>query len=185
VSAGSRGPAIASSVLPLVIAGLLTGVAASFLASTAAGRAGLVGAGSILAGMVASAIVQSWLDVVHGDWWANAAGLSLTVAAIAATVVGLRELLGNAAVSIASLTMMFVGNPFSGVGSAPELLPQPVGGLGQLLPRAREGTCCAARATSTAPPPAATSWCSPAGSSPGSGCCSRRCCATASASRWP
>jgi len=30
--------------------------------------------------------------------------------------------------------MVFVGIPFSGVGSAPELLPQPVGWLGQLMP---------------------------------------------------
>ena len=30
--------------------------------------------------------------------------------------------------------MVLIGNPFSGVGSAPEMLPQPVGGLGQLLP---------------------------------------------------
>jgi hypothetical protein len=30
--------------------------------------------------------------------------------------------------------MIFVGNPFSAVGSAPELLPQPVGAIGQLMP---------------------------------------------------
>ena len=30
--------------------------------------------------------------------------------------------------------MVLIGNPFSGVGSAPELLPQPVGAIGQLMP---------------------------------------------------
>ena len=30
--------------------------------------------------------------------------------------------------------MILMGNPFAAVASAPELLPQPVGGLGQLLP---------------------------------------------------
>ena len=30
--------------------------------------------------------------------------------------------------------MIFVGNPFSAAATAPELLPQPVGGLGQLMP---------------------------------------------------
>jgi hypothetical protein len=30
--------------------------------------------------------------------------------------------------------MVFVGNPFSAAATAPELLPEPVGGLGQLLP---------------------------------------------------
>ena len=129
-----RATALAASVLPLVIAGILTGVAASLLASGAAGRAGLIVVGSILAGLVATGIVQSWLDVVEGDWWANAAGLSLTVAAIAATVAGMKALLGHAGIALAALTMVFVGNPFAGVGSAPELLPRPVGGLGQLLP---------------------------------------------------
>jgi hypothetical protein len=33
-----------------------------------------------------------------------------------------------------ALLMIFVGNPFSAMGSAPELLPQPVGMIGQLLP---------------------------------------------------
>jgi hypothetical protein len=30
--------------------------------------------------------------------------------------------------------MVLIGNPFSGVATAPELLPQPVGAIGQLLP---------------------------------------------------
>ena len=98
------------------------------------GRAGLMVAGSILAGLVATAIVQSWLDVVEGDWGPTPPALSLTVAAIAATVAGLKALLGDAGIALAALTMVFVGNPFAGVGSAPELLPRPVGGIGQLLP---------------------------------------------------
>jgi hypothetical protein len=65
---------------------------------------------------------------------ANAAALSLTVLAIAAAVAGGYSLLGEKGAVLAALTMLLVGNPFSGVGSAPELLPQPVGGMGQLLP---------------------------------------------------
>jgi hypothetical protein len=30
--------------------------------------------------------------------------------------------------------MVLIGNPFSGVGSAPEMLPAPAGWLGQLMP---------------------------------------------------
>jgi hypothetical protein len=134
VSASPRGTALASSVLPLVIAGILTGVAGSLLATGALGRAGLLAAGSVLSGVVATAIVQGWLDVVDGDWWANAAGLSLTIAAIAAFVAGCRALLGPPGIALAALTMVLLGNPFSGVASAPELLPPPAGDLGQLLP---------------------------------------------------
>ncbi len=134
VVAAERGAALGSSVLPLVLAGLLTGAAAAHLASGAGGRVGLAVAGSVLAGMTAAVIVQSWLDIVDGDWPANAAALSLTVLAIAALVAGLYALLGVGGAIAAALAMVLVGNPFSGVASAPELLPQPVGAIGQLMP---------------------------------------------------
>ena len=88
----------------------------------------------MLAGLAATAIVQSWLDVVSGDWLVNAAALSLTVLAIAATVAGGYALLGERGAILAALAMVLVGNPFSAVSSAPEMLPQPVGVIGQLLP---------------------------------------------------
>ena len=65
---------------------------------------------------------------------ANAAVLGLTVLAISAFTAGMYALLGLPGIGLALLTMVFVGNPFSGVGSAPELLPRPVGALGQLMP---------------------------------------------------
>jgi hypothetical protein len=134
VPAGRETMALASAVLPLVIAGLITGLAATALASTALRRAGLVLTGAVLAGLGATAIIQSWLGVVGGDWLSNAAALSLTVMAIAAVVTGFETLFGRAGLALASLTMMFVGNPFSGAAYGPEMLPQPVGELGQLLP---------------------------------------------------
>jgi hypothetical protein len=128
-----RGAALASSVLPLVLAGILTGVV-SFLLASGLARVGLLVVGSVLAGLAATAIVQSWLDVVGGNWAANAAALSLTVLAISSFVAGLWALLGRVGLILAALGMVLIGNPFSGVGSAPELLPEPVGALGQLMP---------------------------------------------------
>jgi len=134
VQAGPQAAALAASVLPLVIAGLLVGVVAALASSRALGRAGLVVAGSVLTGLAATALVQSWLDVVAGDWIANAGVLSLTVLAIAAALAGLHAVAGRVGLAIGAVTMIFVGNPFSGVGSAPELLPEPAGAIGQLLP---------------------------------------------------
>ena len=134
VTAGPRATALGSSVLPLVIAGILTGVVAALAASSGGGRAGLVVAGSVLTGLVATAIIQGWLDIVEGDWLANAAVLSLTVLAIASILAGLHAVMGTAGLAIGALTMIFVCNPFSGVGSAPELLPEPAGAIGQLMP---------------------------------------------------
>ena len=129
-----RGVALGSSVLPLLIAGILTGIASTLLASGAARRTALIVTGSVLSGLVATAIVQSWLDVVGGSWAANAAVLSLTVLSIAAVVAGLKSLFGEAGAALGALTMILVGNPFSAVATAPELLPEPAGGIGRLLP---------------------------------------------------
>ena len=49
-------------------------------------------------------------------------------------MVGLHSLFGTAGLGIGALVMVFIGNPFSAAATAPELLPEPVGGLGQLLP---------------------------------------------------
>jgi hypothetical protein len=129
-----RGAALASSVLPLVLAGILAGAAAAHLGTGSLGRLGLLVAASVLSGLVATAIVQSWLDVVRGDWLANAAALALTVLAIGSVVAGLYALLGAPGAIVGALIMVLIGNPFSGVGSAPELLPQPAGTIGQLMP---------------------------------------------------
>jgi hypothetical protein len=134
VEAGPHGTALASSVLPLVIAGILTGIAGALLSSSALGRAGLVLLASVLTGILAAVIVQSWLEVVEGDWVANAAVLGLTVLAIGAALAGLYAVIGKAGLLIGALLMIFVGNPLSAVGSAPALLPQPVGAIGQLMP---------------------------------------------------
>jgi hypothetical protein len=134
VVAAEHGAALPSSVLPLVIAGLLAGIAASLLTSSALGRAGLLLGMSALVGLAAAGIVQSWLDVIEGAWIVNAGVLGLTVLAIGSTVAGLYALFGGPGIGVAAALMVFVGNPFSGAGSAPELLPEPVGGIGQLLP---------------------------------------------------
>jgi hypothetical protein len=132
VSEGST--ALSSSVFPLVLAGTLAGLAAVALTTGGMARAGLVVAGSTLAGLAATALMQSWLDVVGGDWAANAAALSLTVMAIASFVAGLTALLGHAGSALAGVTMVLIGNPFSGMASGPEMLPQPIGAIGQLMP---------------------------------------------------
>ena len=134
VAPAPRGGALASSVLPLVLAGIVTGVLAAVLGSSGFRRAALAVTGSLLAGVAATLIVQTWLDIIEGSWVANAAALSLTVLAVAAAVAGGYSLLGERGAVLVALTMVLVGNPFSAVGSAPELLPPPVGGLGQLLP---------------------------------------------------
>jgi hypothetical protein len=134
VDTPKAGTGLGSSILPLVLAGLLTGALAALAVSSGFARAGLTIAGSVLAGLSSALVADTWLGIVEGSWLANAGAFALTFLAIAATIAGLYSLLGKAGIGIGALVMVFIGNPFSAAATAPELLPQPVGGLGQLLP---------------------------------------------------
>jgi hypothetical protein len=87
-----------------------------------------------------TAIVQWWLDALPGDYLANAAVVGLVALAMAAAVAGLGTLLGAGGVALAALAVFLLGNPLSGLTSAPELLPQPWGMVGQFLPPGAGGT---------------------------------------------
>jgi hypothetical protein len=126
--------ALPSTVLPLVIAGSLAGILSVMLATGFVSRIVLLGTAAVLGGIAANLVLQSWLDVVGGDWTTNAAALSLTILATGAVVAGANALIGHAGAVLAGVTMTLIGNPFSGASSAPELLPQPVGAIGQLMP---------------------------------------------------
>jgi hypothetical protein len=129
-----RGTGLSSAVLPLVLAGILVGLAVTFLSRTLAARAALVTVASVLTGLAAAAIAQSWLGILEQNWLATWGVFSLVVLSIGSVVTGFEALLGPAGAALGSLTMMIVGNPFAAVSSAPEMLPQPVGAIGQLLP---------------------------------------------------
>ena len=60
--------------------------------------------------------------------------------AVAAPVAGLAGRLGPPGIGIGAVLMMVVANPWSGVTSAPELLPEPAGVIGQWLPPGAAGS---------------------------------------------
>lgn len=129
-----RGIGLAVSVLPLIILGIAIGAIATLLAGNRGARFGVLLGGAVMAGLVGVLLIQAWLGVIGGDWWINASVLMLTVGAVAATVAGLASLLGDAGIGLGSATIILLGNPLSGATSAPELLPQPWGAVGQALP---------------------------------------------------
>jgi hypothetical protein len=135
-----RGSAFNALVLPLLIGGIITGVLVAFIITPPGPRqvAALVLA-SALAGLAAVVIAQAWLGILEGGWLANAAVLSLLVLAIASVVAGLVAVVGPPGIGIAAVLMVLLGNPWSGLGTAPELLPRPIGDIGQLFPPAAGG----------------------------------------------
>ncbi|WP_369167480.1 ABC transporter permease [Streptomyces sp. R28] len=129
-----RGAALTSSVLPLALAGIAAGVLVTLLglgglrAVTA-----LIGAAALV-GLAAAAIAHGWLGVLTGDWWAEAGALGLATLAVSGGVAGLAAFIGPAGSGIMAAVVMLFGNPFSGASSAPQLLPEPAGAIGQWLP---------------------------------------------------
>ncbi|MGN9906916.1 hypothetical protein ACTMTJ_05095 [Phytohabitans sp. LJ34] len=135
-----RGTGFASGFLPLAITSLLAGAAIYFATRGRRPRlAGLVGY-AVLAGLVSAAVLQIWLGVIPGTYLANAAAIGLFTLAVAASVAGLASVLGEAGIGLGALVVFLIGNALSGVSSAPQLLPQPWGEVGQWLPIGAGGT---------------------------------------------
>jgi hypothetical protein len=137
LSAGDpRGLVLPSALLPMTICGvIMASVIALVLEFRPAWRQimALIVV-SAAAGLGAYLIVQGFLGALPHQAAATWAALSLTLLAIGATVAGLIALIGTAGLGLGIVLMIFIGNPFSGVTSAPELLPAPVGTIGQWLP---------------------------------------------------
>ncbi|MGW9136096.1 ABC transporter permease [Streptomyces sp. NPDC055681] len=135
-----RGSTLGASILPPAIAGVAAGSAVTMLRLRGGRAAGALIGVAALVGIAAAALTGSWLGAITGDWWTEAGSLGLTVLAIGATVAGLAALIGPSGVGLGALLMVLLGNPFSGITSAPEPLPRPVGAIGQLLPPGAGGS---------------------------------------------
>lgn len=129
-----RGAVFGSGSLPVVLGGIATGAVAALLVRRSAAAAAVVAGVALGAASLAVLVLQGWLDALRGDWWANLGVLALGLAAIALVVAGLGRALGRAGVALGALSVLLLGNPFSGATSAPELLPGGWSELGQLMP---------------------------------------------------
>ncbi|MDH6218178.1 ABC transporter permease [Streptomyces pseudovenezuelae] len=129
-----RGAALTASVLPLALAGIIAGAAVTVLGLRGIRAAVALFGAAALVGVIAASLAHSWLGVLTGDWWTEAGTLSLSTLAVSAAVAGLAALVGPAGIAGVAFLVMFLGNPFSGAASAPRMLPEPVGTIGQWLP---------------------------------------------------
>lgn len=135
-----RGAGLAAGALPLVLGGILAAVALTNLVGAGARR--VVGAlgFAVAGGLALTAVLQYWLGSLEGSYWTNSGVVGLSIAATSVTILGLEWLLGTPGLGLGAATMMLLGNPLSGLTSAPEMLPTGWGGLGQLLPPGAAGT---------------------------------------------
>jgi hypothetical protein len=131
-----KGMVFSSALLPLTICSIIVaaaiGVAVRF--RPAWRQIVALSVVSAVAGGGAYLISQAYLGALPDHGAADWASLTLTMLAISASTAGLIALIGVSGLGIAAALMVFIGNPFSGVTSAPQLLPTAVGHIGQWLP---------------------------------------------------
>ena len=136
-----RGVGLAASALPLTLAGLLPAYVFVLLfkrevwlrfASTA------VFAG--IAALTVALLLRYLFGSIDQNFWGVTAGLVLGALAMGLPVLGLGSLFGKAGLGVGAAVTMLLGNPLSGLSSAPEILPSGWGAFGQLLPQGANAT---------------------------------------------
>jgi hypothetical protein len=136
-----RGVGLAASALPITLAGLLPAFALIFALKHEVWTrfiATVVFAG--LAGVSVAALLKYVLSSIDANLWGVAGGLTLGVLAMALFMLGLGSLFGRAGLIGGAVAAMLLGNPLSGLTSAPEMLPSGWGQLGQWLPQGANAT---------------------------------------------
>jgi hypothetical protein len=137
----ARGLGLAGAGLPVAIGGL---VPALLLARRFGRRPGVQVAAAtafaLLTGLVLASVLQFWFGSISDGVLRVGLGLSLGLGAISLLLLGLEALFGTVGFGVGSATVMLLGNPLSGLTSAPELLPSGWGTLGQLLPPGANAT---------------------------------------------
>jgi hypothetical protein len=135
-----RGAGLAAGALPLVLGGIIGAAALIQLVKKERSRVPAAIGFAITGALALAAVLQFWLGSLEGNYFANASVIGLSIAAISLTLLGLEWLLGVAGLALGGATMMLLGNPLSGLTSAPEMLPTGWGTLGQFLPPGAAGT---------------------------------------------
>jgi hypothetical protein len=135
-----RGATLNSLFLPLIIASI---PAAALLATTRLSRRRLLGALGGLAvagGLLVVAVVGPVLGLLPGPYLALSAVAALIILAMALPTAGLVRAIGAPGIGLGALTFLLIGNPGSGNGTAPELLPGFWRAVGPLLPPGAGGS---------------------------------------------
>ena len=131
-----RGLVLSSSLLPLTICSIIMAAAVALLLRFRPAWRQILSllVVSATAGLGAILITEGFLGALPHDNGTSWAALALTVLAVSAPTAGLIALVGPSGLGLGAALMIFIGNPFSGATSAPQLLPTAVSYIGQCLP---------------------------------------------------
>ena len=136
-----RGAGLAASALPITLAGLLPAIALVLaLKREVWTRLAAVVVFAPVAGWTIAALLRYVFGSIDQNFWGVAGGLTLGILAAGLLMLGVGSLFGRVGLAVGALLALLLGNPLSGLNSAPELLPRGWGELGQLLPQGANAT---------------------------------------------
>ncbi|GAB91201.1 hypothetical protein [Gordonia rhizosphera] len=134
-----RGAGLAAGALPLALGGWIAAMVIMLLIHTPGARLLAVAGVAVVGGLVLVATLRFVIGTFDEHFWTISLVAMLGIFATAMMVLGLRELFGGPGLALAAVLLIFLGNPLSGLASAPEMLPTPWGAIGQLLPPGATG----------------------------------------------
>lgn len=109
--------------------------------------------------MAITAVLWWVVGSLDGNAGGVAAALMLGVAGAGLAVLGLGTVFGRIGLVVGSALALLLGNPLSGLASAPELLPRGGASSVSIFLRARRRRCCVRRHSSTGQEAAPRLWC--------------------------
>lgn len=131
-----HGAVLSSALVPLTVCSVILAAGATVFLRLRPAWRHLTGV-AVLASLAALGgylITQCFLGAFPGQHLETWATLALLIFSVSSAVAGTIALIGPAAVGLGVALFVFVGIPFSGSSSAPEMLPKSVDVIGQLLP---------------------------------------------------
>jgi hypothetical protein len=145
VAADPTGAAFSFTLLPLMLSSLIAGVVLTLRVPGPSRRAAALAAFGIGGGLVSAGVAHTWLGIIPGTFTAIACAMGLAALAAAGGVSGLAHLGArfgkrHVGLGVGGVIIMLLGNPFSGMSSAPEMLPGIWGFIGQCLPTGAAAT---------------------------------------------
>lgn len=125
------GTGLAAASFPLMFGGLLGGVLISLLVVGRVRRVVALVGFSAASGLVIALVMQTWFAFLQGSFWMNILGITASILATSAFVVGFAALLGRAGLAIAAVVTMLFANPISAAATPWQFIAAPWGTIGQ------------------------------------------------------
>lgn len=129
-----RGAILGAVTFPLVIGGMIGGIAISLGVVGVWRRVTAVVGYSVLGGFAVAGVLQGWFGALAGSYAVNAGIVALAILAIAGVIVGCVSVVGRAGIAIGPVLFLLVANPIASAAQPWQMLPAPWGAIGQWMP---------------------------------------------------